>query len=202
MELQAAGDGSALTAFVVAGGRSRRMGRDKALLPWGASDLLSHALARLGELTPDVRILCGAEDRYQERGRPLVRDPGTDGGALVGIAAGLAATDAEISLFLAVDLPLVPVALLRALLAAVAGADAAVPVADRGPEPLCAAYRRTCLDPIRLRLAADDRKMTAFWPDVRVRTLGGGELRAFGDPERLFLNVNAPADYARAFGAG
>jgi len=176
------------------------MGRDKALLPWGASDLLSHALARLAELTPDVRILCGAEDRYQERGRPLVRDPERDGGALVGIAAGLAATDAEISLFLAVDLPLVPVALLRALLAAVAHADAAVPVADRGPEPLCAAYRRTCLDPIRLRLAADDRKMTAFWPDVRTRTLGTAELRAFGDPERLFLNVNDQDDYRRATG--
>ncbi|MGE0455015.1 MAG: molybdenum cofactor guanylyltransferase [Vicinamibacteria bacterium] len=198
MELQAARGGPSLTAFVVAGGRSRRMGRDKALLAWGERDLLAHALARLVELTPDVRILCGAEDRYQERGRPLVRDPEPDGGALVGIAAGLAATGVEVALFLAVDLPLVPVDLLRALVAAVADADAAVPVTERGPEPLCAAYRRTCLDPIRRRLAAGDRKMTAFWPDVRVRTVGTAEVRAFGDPDRLFLNVNDQDDYQRA----
>jgi molybdopterin-guanine dinucleotide biosynthesis protein A len=200
MELQAARGGLSLTAFVVAGGRSRRMGQDKALLRWGEGDLLAHALARLAELTPDVRILCGPEDRYAERGRPLVRDPEADGGALVGIAAGLGATAVEVALFLAVDLPLVPVDLLRTLVAGVADADAAVPVGARGAEPLCAAYRQTCLGPIRHRLASGDKKMTAFWPDVRVRTVGIGELRAFGDPARLFLNVNDQDDYQRATG--
>jgi len=74
-------------------------------------------------------------------------------------------------------------------------AEAVVPVTPGGPEPLCALYRAGCRGPVRARLAAGDRKMTSFWPDLRVRTLEGDALAAFGDPRRIFHNVNAPPDY-------
>ena len=57
--------------FAVAGGRSQRMGRDKALLPWADTDLLGHALARLGRMADEVRILPGPERRYTDRGVAL-----------------------------------------------------------------------------------------------------------------------------------
>jgi molybdopterin-guanine dinucleotide biosynthesis protein A len=57
-----------VVGFVVAGGGSRRMGRDKALVPWAEGDLLGHALARLRAVTGDVRILCGPEPRYRDGG--------------------------------------------------------------------------------------------------------------------------------------
>jgi molybdopterin-guanine dinucleotide biosynthesis protein A len=182
--------------FVVAGGLSTRMGRDKALLPWGGATLLDHALARLAAVCADVRILCGPAPRYQDRGRRLVLDAAPGTGPLGALAAALSGTAGEAALLLGVDLPFVTVPLLAALEAA--EGDAVVPVGPRGPEPLCALYRAPCLAPVRARLAAGDLKMTAFWPDVRVRALEGGALAAFGDPERLFRNVNAPGDYDAA----
>jgi molybdopterin-guanine dinucleotide biosynthesis protein A len=183
-----------VVGFVVAGGGSRRMGRDKALLPWGSTDLLGHALERLRGVAGDVRILCGSRPRYLDRGVPVETDLVPDAGPLGGVLAGLAAAAGRSALFLAVDLPGVPTSLLAHLVARAEGCDAVVPVTRRGPEPLCAVYGPGCLDPIRRRMTSGDLKMTAFWPDVRVRELRETELAAFGDPDDLFRNLNTPAD--------
>jgi molybdopterin-guanine dinucleotide biosynthesis protein A len=180
--------------FVVAGGDSQRMGRDKALLPWGGADLLDHAIARLRAVTDDVRILCGPRTRYLDRGLPVHPDLAPGAGPLGGVLTGLAAAPDRPGLFLAVDLPHVPVALLARLVERAGGRDAVVPVSPRGPEPLCALYGPACREPIRRRVAAGDLKMTAFWPEVRVLQPGAAELREFGDPEGMFRNLNAPED--------
>jgi molybdopterin-guanine dinucleotide biosynthesis protein A len=178
-----------VVGFAVAGGRSRRMGRDKALLPWGDTDLLGHTLARLREVTPDVRILCGPELRYADRGVPVDVDLIDDAGAIGGVLTGLGAAAGRVGLFLAVDLPLVPVALLRRLVELADGYDAAVPVSSAGPEPLCAVYGPGCLEPIRRRVGAGEFKMTAFWPDVRVRAVAEPEW-GIADAPDPFRNVN------------
>jgi molybdopterin-guanine dinucleotide biosynthesis protein A len=200
--------------FVVAGGLSTRMGRDKALLPWDGSTLLDHAIARLAAVCADVRILCGPAPRYEDRGRPVVVDAVPDHGPLGGLAAGLASAGDAPGLFLGVDLSHVTVPLLSALADlgewprpgadangdADAPADAVVPVTAAGPEPLCALYHPRCLPAVRARLAAGDLRMTSFWPEVRVRRLEGAALAAFGDPRRIFHNLNAPADYPEGAG--
>jgi molybdenum cofactor guanylyltransferase len=184
--------------LALCGGRSERMGRDKALLPWRETDLLGHAVARLSSVTPDVALLSGRSTRYTDRGFSVVTDAAPDGGPSAGLDAGLAHAGGRPVLLLAVDLPLVPVVLLRWLVEALGGADAVVPVSTRGPEPLCAAYGPACRPAIRARVAAGDRSMTAFWPDVRVREVRAAELVPFGDPDTLFLNVNEGADLERA----
>jgi molybdopterin-guanine dinucleotide biosynthesis protein A len=176
------------------------MGRDKALVPWGGTDLLGHALARLRSVTPDVRILAGSERRYTDRGVPIVVDRAPGSGPLAGVLAGLEAAAGRAGLFLAVDLPFVPLALLSRLVELADGFDAVVPVSPRGPEPLCAAYGPGCLPPIRARMAAGDLRMTGFWPDVRRREVSPAELAAFGDPAQLFRNLNTPADLEAAAG--
>lgn len=171
------------------------MGRDKALLPWAGTDLLGHALARLRAVTADVSILCGPVPRYLDRGAPVEVDRVPGGrGPLAGVLTGLLAAPGRPGLFLAVDLPRVPVALLAWLAERAGGGDAVVPVSPRGPEPLCALYGPGCVEPIRRRMAAGDLRMTAFWPDVRVREVGPAELAAFGDPGDLFRNLNVPED--------
>jgi len=185
-----------VVGFVVAGGRSLRMGRDKALLPWGETDLLGHAIARLRAVTADVRILCGPEPRYVDRGVPVVTDVVPDAGPLAGVVAGLAAAPGRPGLFLAVDLPRVPPSLLAGLVELSGGWDAVVPVSPRGPEPLCALYGPACLAPMRRRMATGELRMTAFWPDVRVRRLAADELARHGDPDGIFRNLNAPGDLA------
>lgn len=185
---------SGALGFVLAGGQSRRMGRDKALLPWGGATLLEHALARLRPLCDEVFVLCGPGARYAELGAPLLLDPVADQGPLAGLLAGLERLDQRPGLFLAVDVPRVPTELLASLLSAVAGHAAAVPVLEGGPEPLVAAYSRACLEPARRRFAAGERRLTCFWPDVDVHRLGPDELVRFGPPERVFANWNAPGD--------
>jgi molybdenum cofactor guanylyltransferase len=172
------------------------MGRDKALLAWGTGTLLDHAVARLRAVTDDVRILCGPITRYESQGVPVITDAGTGHGALRGVWSGLLTLERPLGLFLAVDLPAVPVALLQALATAASGFDAVVPVGPRGPEPLCAVYSSVCREPIRRRLESGDAKMTSFWPDVRVREWGPEEIAPFGEPADLFANLNEPADYA------
>ena len=172
------------------------MGRDKGLLPWRGTTLVDHAVTRLRKVCSEVRILSGSEPRYRDRGIPVSTDVVSDAGPLGGIHAGLAGLSEEPALFLAVDLPLVTVALLAALLAAAEGWDAVVPVHAGGCEPLCAVYGPACLEPIGKRLEAGERKVTSFWPDVRVRVFEEREIAIFGDPATLFRNVNAPSDYA------
>jgi molybdenum cofactor guanylyltransferase len=176
------------------------MGRDKALLPWGGTTLLDHALARLREACASVRILSGAERRYEDRGVPVETDAVPDAGPLGGIYTGLLGIGAGAGLFLGVDLPFVTVALLRRLLELSKGHDAVVPQSPRGPEPLCAVYRSTCLEPIRRRLAAGDLKATSFWGEVDVVHAGEADLAGLGPLQDVFRNVNTPADYESARG--
>jgi molybdopterin-guanine dinucleotide biosynthesis protein A len=190
-----------IVGFVVAGGRSLRMGRDKALLPWGETDLLGHTLARLRRVTDDVRILCGPAPRYEGRGVPVVVDRLADAGPIAGVVAGLEACRGRPGLFMAVDLPLVPVTLLDRLAGLGGSWDAVVPLSRRGAEPLCAVYAPSCLEPILRRVAGGEMQMTSFWPDVRVLELDESELRAFGDPEGFFRNLNTPADLEDASSA-
>jgi molybdenum cofactor guanylyltransferase len=175
------------------------MGRDKALLPWGSGTLLDHTLGRLEDVTPEVVLLTGSERRYSDA-RRVVTDARPGAGPLSALAAALAASERPLGLFLGVDLPLVPSALLAELVELSRGWDAAVPVRPAGPEPLCAVYSRSCLAPILRHLDAGERKMTSFWADVRVRRVDPGLLEGFGrvDP---FLNVNTRADYERALRA-
>jgi len=174
------------------------MGRDKALLPWAGATLLDHVLTRLREACGEVRILSGAQERYVDRGVPVHPDVLLDAGALGGVLTGLSCLTRSAGLFLAVDLPLVPVALLRRLLELADGYDVVVPVSPGGPEPLCAVYGPACLEPIRRRVEEGRFAMSAFWPDVRVRRLRTDELLRFGDPAEMFRNVNTPEDYRRA----
>jgi molybdopterin-guanine dinucleotide biosynthesis protein A len=190
---------SVATGFVVAGGQSRRMGRDKALLPWEGATLLEHAVQRLQPLCGEVHILSGPGLRYLDLGLPVHTDALADAGPLAGVLAGLTTMQGPdaLGLFLAVDLPFVTVELLDALAQAAAGHDAVAPVTAFGPQPLCAAYRSRCQAAITRRLAAGERRMTSFWPDVRVRRFDEAALRPFGDPARLFLNVNTSDDLRR-----
>jgi molybdopterin-guanine dinucleotide biosynthesis protein A len=102
------------------------------------------------------------------------------------------------AVLLAVDLPYVPPALLRRLAELIEDFDAVVPVSPGGPEPLCAAYGPRCRDAVRLALERGAYKLTAFWPAVRVRQLVAHELSPFGDPNRLFANLNTPDEYESA----
>jgi molybdopterin-guanine dinucleotide biosynthesis protein A len=183
-------------AFIVAGGRSLRIGRDKALLPFGDSTLIQHAIVRAREVTPDVQVLCGPRRRYQEFGVRVIEDEVCGVGPLGGLYAALFSASAdgrERAVWLGVDLPLVPSAFLSSLLAGLDRADVVMAKTSRGPEPLCAAFRvEPALAAVRHALLERRLKLT--------EALEGLLISYVDADDDVFANVNTYGDYDRLGG--
>jgi molybdopterin-guanine dinucleotide biosynthesis protein A len=169
------------------------MGRDKALLPYGETTLLEHALARAREVTNDLRILSGSNRRYEDLGVPVLEDVICGAGPIGGLYTALVdgfANGAPRVFWLAVDLPNVRVAFLHELIARLDEADVALPRTSRGDEPLCAAFRtEPCLGAVRRAIFEGRLKLTSALDGLRVRCVDGDDA--------AFLNVNTPEEYAR-----
>ncbi len=144
--------------FVLAGGQSSRMGSDKALLKLDGEALISRGLRKLRYVCPETAIAGGAAG-LETFGR-VISDLTPGCGPLGGIVSALEQSRFEWNLFLAVDLPLVPEGVLRALLAAAGGAEPVV-LAQSGErvQPLCGVYSRRALPVLRAELAAGRLKM-------------------------------------------
>lgn len=185
-------------AVVLTGGRSRRMGRDKARLPWGATSLLEHVLEAVRAEFDSVLLSAAAADEYPDLGVPVVADPVPGAGPLAGVVAALEAVDEDWLFATACDMPCPDAAVWRALAArAHADSDAIVPRTARGLEPLCAFYHRRCLAAFRRRLETTHRALHEAVADVQATIVEADQLPA-GAGARAFVNVNTPAEYAAA----
>ena len=183
----------------MAGGMSRRMGQDKAWIPFEGRPIIARVIEVLREVADEVLIVAN-DARYAELGLRLVPDRFPQGGALGGIATGVGAAAYERVLVAACDMPFLRADVWRTLIARADGADAAVPRIGGEFETLHAVYTKACLPAMEQALAAGRMRVISFFPDVRVRAVGEAELRAV-DPElRAFTNVNTPEELAAAAG--
>ena len=179
------------TLLLLAGGRSRRMGRPKPLLPVQGTTLAEWIVRKLAPGFPQVLVAApGEEGVPPELHRYLVRDVHLGAGPLAGIEAGLAAASHPVMVAVACDMPRVTPALLRRLVDAIDGHDAAVPRVEGRPEPACAAYASTAAGPIAAALGAGRYRAGDALDELDVRWLDGE------DPDQ-FANLNTPADYQR-----
>ena len=182
-------------AFVLAGGRSSRMGTDKALLPFGDGNLLQLAVRKARELTPQA-VIVGRRDLYAEYGE-VIEDKFPGCGPLGGIQAALCTTRSDANLILSVDMPLVTVDFLRWLLQ-IAGQDeaqATVPLAAGRLQPLCAVYRRGVLEAVESQLHEGNYKVDRILSRLTTRRICEEELHAAGFTPEIFCNLNTPAEY-------
>jgi molybdopterin-guanine dinucleotide biosynthesis protein A len=177
---------------VLAGGASRRMGRDKALLEIDGETLVARAVRRLEEVCEAVLIADGGRGL----GPASVPD-GPGRGPAAGLLGAARARPGRPLLVLAVDLPFVPVPLLGEL--ARSEADLAIPRWSGGVEPLCALYGPAALAVLEDRVGQGRLDLWSLpeMPGLAVRRLGEEDLRRFGDPARMFLNLNRPEDLER-----
>ncbi len=192
----------ALSGVVLAGGRSTRLGRDKALLELEGRPLITCTLDVLARLTDDLIIVTSLASHLFPRSARVVADRYVDAGVLAGVHAGLLAARGELALVVACDMPFLNLDLLRYIISLARDADVVVP-RWTDVEPLHAVYRpATCLGPIERALARGERRIVSFYRDegreVRVRYVERSEIARF-DPQGLsFFNVNAPEDWERA----
>jgi molybdopterin-guanine dinucleotide biosynthesis protein A len=143
--------------FVLVGGKSSRMGRDKALLRWHDTTLAQHVAAVVAQAAGSATLV-GDPERYGALGYSVIGDRLPGSGPLGGIITALSASNADWALVVACDMPRVTPDLLRLLLKTAASAipGCVFPVGPTGPEPLCAVYHRECL-PALEKAAAEGR---------------------------------------------
>jgi len=187
-----------LTAFILAGGRSRRMGRDKAFLELGGRTLLSRAMELVSGIAPVVRIVA-PQEKFLTIAR-TVEDVFPDCGPLSGIHAALTCTTTELNLILAVDLPFVEVDFLTYLVAQASQilALVTVPEAGKGLQPLCAVYRRDFQDVAERALKKKKNKIDALFTDVETRVIAEPEMTRMGFSSKMFQNLNTPEEFSKA----
>jgi len=188
--------GRCLAGFVLAGGRSARMGRNKALLPYSDTVLVLF-IARTLEAVAGSVGLVGPPEQLSRLGLPVIPDLRPGHGPLAGIEAALAASSAEWNLVVACDMPGLSRPVLAGLAAAAkrSPADAVVAVSGQGPEPMCAAWRRsTALPVVRLALDEGRRKLHDVLSRLRIEL--------WRPPGNDWAeNVNTPADWRRHLAA-
>jgi molybdopterin-guanine dinucleotide biosynthesis protein A len=177
---------------VLAGGASRRLGRDKASLVAGGETLAARAARKLSTVCAEVAL--ADRGRRLIAGLPSLQD-GPGEGPAAGILGAARAYPGRALLVLACDLPEVPESLLAAL--AAEEADWAVPRREGRLEPLCARYGPAALAALAESVAAGDLAphRLAGISTLAIRFLD--DFARFGDPGRMFLNLNDPADLAR-----
>jgi len=187
-----------ITAIVLAGGRSRRLGFDKALLRLGHETLLEATVRKVAILSDEVIVAGGGLFPYRLPNVRLVADIYRGCGPLAGIHAGLVAASHFHSLVVACDMPFLNLALLRYMVERAPGYDVVIPRLDDKLEPLHAVYSKHCLGPIERLLERRDFKIIRFFPEVQVCYLEKDEIERF-DPKHLsFFNINTVEDLKQA----
>jgi molybdopterin-guanine dinucleotide biosynthesis protein A len=192
------GPGADVAAFILAGGKSTRMGSDKAFVMLDGRTLLARALELARAVTENVHIV-GSAEKFAAFA-PVVEDVFRECGPLGGIHAALRASGAELNLMLAVDVPFVTPALLRYLVERARGsiAIATVPRAGGGWQPLCAVYGREFGEGAEKALRAGRYKIGALFADVNVQAIEEEELARAGFAAGMFRNLNTKDDLEAA----
>ena len=190
-----------LTLAILAGGKSQRMGQDKAIMPFRGEALVRRVLDRLARLAAEVIVIAPGSQEYLSLGIKNVPDRLPGRGPLGGLYTALFAAAHPAVAVVACDMPFANADLLahQCDLLFSNNMDVVVPSSERGLEPLHAIFRReTCLPAVQEALDSGEQRLISWFPRVKVLFLTPEETNTF-DPRGLwFLNVNTPDELARA----
>jgi molybdopterin-guanine dinucleotide biosynthesis protein MobB len=193
-----AGIGEELSVAILAGGSSRRMGRDKALALLAGKPVIVHLIENLSGLGKDTFIAGGDAGALGRFGLPVYPDRFQLRASLVGIHTALSAARNRWCLVTACDTPFVGPELVELMARQAPGHDAVIPRSHSGTEPLPALYCKTCLDEMKRNIEGGDLRILDSLKRLDVRFLTLSEVESFCDPDRVFFNVNTPEALERA----
>ena len=175
-----------VNGFILAGGRSTRMGRDKALLDWHGMSLLTHMVGLLSDATDEVHVV----------GRDRLPDVLPGHGPLSGIATALTFTSTDHNLILAVDLPLLTKEFLAYFRRAAEQSKRPVMACKiRSHFPLCLGITRELLPEVEQRLRRGELSVRGLIEDTHAGIISEADLRDMGFEHQIFRNLNTPEDY-------
>jgi FdhD protein len=186
-----------VAGVVLAGGRSTRMGSDKALLPYQGGRFIEAIARRMEGLFDEVIVATGEEGRYDFLSCRRVPDRYPGMGALGGIHAALLASASDRIFVVGCDMPDLKPELVRHLCALSEGADVVVPESEGGLEPLHAVYRKSVLPVVEEALRDGRCRVVSFFDKVRVRRVPRAEVERIDPSGSAFRNINTPEEYYR-----
>jgi len=186
------------TAVVLTGGKSSRMGRPKALLPFDDEPLIAHIVWDLKKMFTEAVIVAAPEQELPILPAVLVRDEVAYQGPVSGLYHGLKASTKEVCFVTSCDAPFLNLALVSHLLSQISDFDVVVPFWQERFQPLHAVYRTSVAPLLKDQLERGELRPIFLYDKVRTRKIHEDEIRGL-DPEGLsFLNMNSPADYDTA----
>jgi molybdopterin-guanine dinucleotide biosynthesis protein A len=188
-----------VSGVIQAGGQSTRMGgQPKALLELGGRRIIERVLAAIEAVVDDVLLVTNTPDLYRFLDVPMVPDAYPGAGSLGGIYSGLAAVAGDAAFTVACDMPFLSADVARLVVERAALADVVIPRVGDQLETMHATYRKTCLPHMEAQLLEGRLKIIGFFPNVTVLEVSEAEVRRHADPAVVFMNVNTPAELARA----
>lgn len=187
-----------VTGVVLAGGKSRRMGKDKAFLSLDGKPLVERVAEVLQSLFQRNLVITNTPSLYEHLGFEVYTDIFPGKGALGGIYTGLVHAGAPHAFFASCDMPFLNEPLIRYLVEERLGFDIVLPISDTGPEPIHAVYSEGCRPLMEALLREGRLAIHGLFPLVKVREVGPETLRRF-DPDLLsFCNLNTPEELEKA----
>jgi molybdenum cofactor guanylyltransferase len=194
-----------LTTVIQAGGKSSRMGHDKALVPFMGVTMIEYILEQVKEVGRETIIITNRQDGYRFLGLPLYPDVIPHLGALGGLYSAIYHAPQDACLVLACDMPFINRPLLEHIIALLPNFDAVIPRLDPAgngipvfAEPFRAVYHKSCLAPIKAAIDAKQRRVISFFDQVNIRFVDLDEIKQFDPGLRSFFNVNTPDDLVNA----
>ncbi len=195
-----------LTVVIQAGGQSSRMGEDKALKPFLGRPLIQRVADRLAPIADEMIVTTNRAAEYgflnnSVRRLRLVADLKPGRGALGGLYTAIASATSDFVAVAACDMPFVSRVFFESAYRLMIEEEADVVIAktDEGYEPFHALYRReTCVSAIETAIAADQWKVIAWFPQVKVRMLSSDEIRTVDPSGLCFWNLNTPEEFIQA----
>lgn len=186
------------SAAVLAGGKSSRMGTNKAFLEVRSCRIIDHTLGELRQVSDDILLITNTPDEYGKLPVRTAQDIYPGLGPLSGIHSALVHAEHPVVLVVACDMPFIDSNLANYLIEQTRGYDLAVPMVDGYFEPLFAVYTTSCLPHIERCIKKDKRRVIDFFSSVRVKYVNEEEISRVADIETVFYNVNTPKELALA----
>jgi molybdenum cofactor guanylyltransferase len=188
-----------LGGIILAGGRSRRMGSDKAVVDFCGTRMIDRVTQTLSAVAHPVVVVARAGGDVDGVSARILEDERPYEGPLPALVAGLRATGTERNIVVACDMPFLNDALLLRLGELLdASVDAVVPIADARPQPLHASYGDCAIEPLLSAIASGERSLKGALERLRVRWVPEIEWKGLDPNGRSFLNVNTPEELRAA----
>lgn len=184
-----------MTAIILVGGKSQRMGFNKAFLKYGNTTFIEHQIKGLSKIFDEVILSANDASIYAHLNLPIVSDVIPEKGPLSGICAGLIRSTSPHAFIIACDMPFIQEKVIMYLKEQINSYDVVVPKTSRGLEPLHAFYSKNCIQPMYHCLNEGRLRIIDFFPEVKVRIVDEQEFKGLNQSTQSLINLNTPEEY-------